>query len=212
MHQYTLQEELANSLTHGAGALLSATGLAVLVVLAAHSGTAWHVVSFSIYGATLVLLYTASTLYHSFRNPQVKHVLRIIDHSSIYLLIAGSYTPFTLVTLRGVWGWSLFGAIWGIALLGILFQSFSRHRFKRAAVLLYVLMGWLVLVAIKPLVSHLPVEGMRGLVAGGCLYTFGIVFYVWKRLPYHHAVWHLMVLAGSACHYFTIMFFVLPAR
>ncbi len=208
----THREEMANSLTHGAGALLSAVGLAFLVVLASLSGTAWHIVSFSLYGVSLLLLYTFSTFYHLARNPRAKHILRILDHSSIYLLIAGSYTPFMLVPLRGPWGWSLFGAVWGLAVAGIVFQVFFVHRFRVLATLVYVLMGWMALAALRPLLQHLPPAGIWWMVAGGICYTGGVFFYLWKRLPFHHAIWHLMVLAGSACHYLAILLYVLPAR
>ncbi len=205
-----LKEETINAATHGLGAVLGAAGLAVLVVMAALRGDAWHVVSCSIYGATLVLLFTSSTLYHSFRGPRVKHVFRIIDHSSIYLLIAGTYTPFLLVTLRGRWGWSLFGVIWGLAVAGIVFQIFFVSRFRLVQTLIYLAMGWLVVVAVKPLFAHVPGAGLLWLLIGGLFYTLGAVFYLWKKLPYHHAVWHVFVLGGSICHYFAILFYVLP--
>jgi hemolysin III len=204
------KEETVNALTHGLGAVLGAGGLAVLVVMAALRGTAWHVVSCSIYGATLVLLFTSSTLYHSFRGGRVKHAFRIVDHASIYLLIAGTYTPFLLVNLRGHWGWSLFGVVWGLALAGIVFQVFFVHRFRLAQTLIYLAMGWMVVVAAKPLLSLVPAPGLLWLLAGGLFYTLGAVFYLWKNLPFHHGIWHLFVLAGSVCHYFAILFYVLP--
>ena len=205
-----LKEETINALTHGLGALLSVGGLAVLVVMAALHGDVWHVVSCSIYGTTLVLLFSSSTLYHSFRSQRVKHVFRVIDHASIYLLIAGTYTPFVLVNLRGQWGWSLFGVIWGLALAGIVFQVFFVDRFRLAQTLIYLAMGWLVVVAVKPLFTHVPRGGLLWLLAGGLCYTVGAVFYLWKKLPYHHAIWHLFVLGGSVCHYFAILLYVLP--
>ena len=205
-------QEIANSITHGVGIILSVVGLVVLVVLASLHGTVWHVVSFSIYGTSLVLLYTSSTLYHSFQSPRVKRVFHIIDHSSIYLLIAGSYTPFVLVNLRGGWGWSLFGIVWGIALAGIVVKTFFTGRFKIASTILYLLMGWMIVVAIKPLAHAMPMGGIAWLLAGGLAYTAGAVFYLWKNLPYHHAIWHLFVLAASICHYFAILLYVLPAR
>lgn len=205
-----IKEETINAVTHGAGAVLGAAGLAVLVVLAALRGDAWHVVSCAIYGATLVLLFTSSTLYHSFRGPRVKHVFRVIDHSSIYLLIAGTYTPFLLVSLRGGWGWSLFGVVWGLALAGIAFQIFFVDRFRLAQTLIYLGMGWLVVVATRPLLTGVPLGGLLWLLAGGLFYTLGAVFYLWKKLPYHHGIWHLFVLAGSVCHYFAILLYVLP--
>jgi len=209
---YSLQEEIANSITHGIGLILSVVALVALVVLASVYGTAWHVVSFTIYGVSLAVLYTASTLYHSFQRPRVKYVLRIVDHSSIYLLIAGTYTPLGLVVLRGGWGWSLFGVIWGLAVIGIVFQSVFPNRFRGAATVLYAVMGWLVIVAFKPLLAGVAPGGVRWLLAGGFCYTLGIGFYLMKRIPYHHAVWHLMVLAGSACHFVTVIIYILPVR
>jgi hemolysin III len=205
-----VKEETINAVTHGAGAVLGAAGLAVLVVLAALRGDARHVVSCAIYGATLVLLFTSSTLYHSFRGPRVKHVFRVIDHSSIYLLIAGTYTPFLLVSLRGAWGWSLFGVVWGLALAGIAFQIFFVDRFRLAQTLIYLGMGWLVVLATRPLLQRVPLGGLLWLLAGGLSYTLGAVFYLWRRLPYHHGIWHLFVLAGSVCHYFAILLYVIP--
>ena len=203
------KEETINAWTHGLGALLSLGGLSVLVFMASRHGDAWHIVSCSIYGATLVLLFASSTLYHSFRNERVKHIFRIVDHASIYLLIAGTYTPFVLVNLRGKWGWSLFGVIWGLALAGIVFQVFFVNRFRVLQTLIYLAMGWLVVVAAKPLLARLPRPGLLWLLAGGLSYTVGALFYLWKKLPYHHAVWHLFVLGGSICHYFAILFYVL---
>ncbi|MFH0981192.1 MAG: hemolysin III family protein [Planctomycetota bacterium] len=208
---YSRGQETANSITHGLGIVLSVAGLAVLVVLAALRGTAWHVVSFSVYGVTLVLLFTASTLYHSFRSPRVKRVLRVIDHSSIYLLIAGSYTPLTLVPLRGAWGWSLFGCVWAIALAGIFVKAYYTGRFRLLSTLVYLALGWLAVVAVKPLLGMLPVAGFLWLLAGGVVYSSGTVFYSWKKLPYHHAIWHLFVLAASICHYIAIVLYVLPS-
>ncbi len=205
-----IKEETMNALTHGLGTALSLGGLVVLVVMAALHGTAWHIVSCSIYGTTLVLLFLSSTLYHSFRDPRIKHILRIIDHASIYLLIAGTYTPLTLVTLRGGWGWSLFGVIWGLAAAGIVFQVFFIGRFRLVQTLVYVAMGWLVIIAGHPLIAHMSVRGLIWILAGGLFYTVGAVFYLWKKLPYSHAVWHLFVLGGSICHYFAILFYVVP--
>ena len=207
--RYTLGEEIANSITHGVGGLLAIGGLAVLTTFAALRGSAWHVVACSIFGATMVLLYTVSTLYHGIQHRRAKAVLRVLDHSAIFLLIAGTYTPFTLVNLRGPWGWSLFGVIWGLALLGIVFQIGLLRR-PVVSVLLYIAMGWTVLVAMKPLVGAVAPGGLVLLVSGGLAYTVGIVFYAWRRLPYGHAVWHLFVLAGSVLHFFAILFYVVP--
>jgi len=203
-------EELVNGLTHGTGALLSAAGLGVLVVLACLHGTALHIVSCSIYGATLVLLYTASTLYHSVRSPRLKHVFRIVDRSCIYLLIAGTYTPFTLVTLRGGWGWTLFSLIWVLAAAGIVFQLLFAQRFKILSAVGYLLMGWLAIFAVKPLLEALPAGGFAWLLAGGIVYPLGALFYLFKRLPYNHAIWHFFVLGGSACHYVCVLLYVVP--
>lgn len=205
-------EEIANSITGGIGLLLSVAGLSVLVVFASLYGTAWHVVSVSIYGATLVLLYGATTLYHSIPHPTAKRILRVIDHVSIYLLIAGTYTPFALVTLRGGWGWTLFGLAWGLCFFGILFKVVFATRYDFISTALYVAMGWLVLIAIKPVMAALPGEGLVMLLIGGLSYTFGVVFYLLDhRIPFFHALWHLFVLGGSIMHWFAVMFAVVLA-
>lgn len=209
--RYTRGEEIANSITHGVGALLAISGLAVLTTLAALRGNAWHIVGCSIFGASLVLLYTASTLYHGIRHTRAKKILRAFDHSAIFLLIAGTYTPFTLVNMRGPWGWSLFGVIWGLAALGIALQMGVLRRGAAASVLLYVGMGWTIMIAIKPLLDSVTAGGLLLLLTGGVAYTSGIAFYAWRRLPYHHAVWHGFVLMGSASHFFAVLFCVLPA-
>lgn len=208
--RYTCREELANSITHGVGVIFAISALVVMDVFAALFGDVWHVVSCTIFGTTLIILYTASTLYHSIPIPKTKMLLRLIDHSAIFLLIAGTYTPFTLVSLRGPWGWSLFGAVWGIALLGVIFQVFLLRRWPLFSVGLYVGMGLIILIAIKPLVNTLSPTGLKLLVYGGLAYILGLVFYSWKRLPYSHAVWHLFVLAGSALHFFSVLFYVIP--
>jgi hemolysin III len=208
--KYTPREELANSITHGIGIVFAIGALVVMDVFAALFGDAWHIVSCSIFGATLIILYTASTLYHSIPLPKTKMLLRIIDHSAIFLLIAGTYTPFTLVSLRGPWGWSLFGAVWGIALLGVIFQVFLLRRWPTISVGIYVGMGLIILVAVKPLFAALSPMGLKLLVAGGLAYVLGIIFYASNRLPYSHAVWHLFVLAGSALHFFAVLFYVIP--
>jgi hemolysin III len=206
------REEMVNSLTHGLGLVLSVVGLIVLVVLAALRGTPRHVVSVSIYGATLVLLYAASTLYHAFRSPRVKRVFKILDHSAIYLLIAGTYTPFTLVILRGPWGWTLFGLVWGLAIAGIVLKSLFVDHFVIASTIVYVAMGWLVVIAIKPVMAAVPNGGLLWLLAGGLCYTIGVAFFAARRLPYGHAIWHLFVLAGSISHYVAVLFYVVPPR
>lgn len=207
---YTAREELANSVTHGLGVVLSVAGLVLLLVVAQHHGDAWHVVSTAIFGATLVLLYTASTLYHSLRGERLKQLLQKFDHAAIFLLIAGTYTPFVLVTLRGPWGWSLFGVVWGLAIAGVALKFWFAGRFKLLSTLLYVGLGWLVMIALKPLMAALPAGGLRLLVAGGLCYTGGAVFYLWRRLPYNHAIWHLFVLGGSTCHWAAVFWYVVP--
>lgn len=207
---YPPSEERANRLTHGLGAILSVVGLVFLVVAATLRGDAWHVTSSAIFGATLVLLYCASTLYHSFSGETVRHLLRKFDHAAIFLLIAGTYTPFTLVTLRGAWGWSLFGVVWGLAVAGVVLKFWFAGRFNVISTLIYLGMGWLVIIAIKPLLAALPGAGLGWLVAGGVCYSGGTVFYLWEKLPYHHAIWHLFVLGGSVCHWIAIYGSVLP--
>jgi len=209
--QYTTGEEIANSLTHGVGALLAIGGLAVLVTLAALRGDVWHVVSCSIYGGAMVVLYTASTLYHGISAPRAKRALQVFDHAAIFLLIAGTYTPFTLVSLRGPWGWSLFGTVWGLAAAGIVLEIVFPRRWPALSLALYIAMGWVVVVAVKPLLAILAPGGLMLLVLGGLAYTAGIGFYAWRRLPYGHAIWHLFVLAGTILHFFAILYYVVPA-
>ncbi|MBI2383772.1 MAG: hemolysin III family protein [Gammaproteobacteria bacterium] len=207
---YTVGEEIAHATTHGLGAVLSIVGLCVLVARSALYGDAWHMIASSVFGATLVLMYTASTLYHSIPLPRAKHVLRIVDHSMIYFLIAGTYTPFTLVTLNGSWGWSLFAATWSLALAGVAFKVFFTGRFEKLSLGIYLAMGWCAVVATKPLLDRLETGGLALMVAGGLSYTGGVAFYVWERLRYHHAIWHAFVLGGSVLHYFAVLFYVLP--
>jgi hemolysin III len=200
--------ERLNSITHLIGTGLALAGLVVLVVLASRQGDPWKIVSFSVYGATLTALYLFSTLYHSVRGA-TKKVFQKIDHSAIYLLIAGTYTPLTLVTLRGAWGWSLFGIIWGLALFGIIQDALIPKGRRILSVVIYLLMGWLALAAIRPLASALPVAGMAWMIAGGVFYTAGVLFYALdKRISYGHEIFHLFVMAGSACHYVTIIAYV----
>jgi len=207
----TPSEEYANSLIHGVAFLLSLACLSLLVVFSAMKGTVWHVVSCSIYGATLALLYVASALYHGVSHPGAKRVFNIIDHSSIYLLVAGTYTPFTLGPLRQQGGWILFGIIWGIAVFGVIYQALFIHRYRVLSVISYLAAGWVIVFAVKPLMHTLPWAGVAWLAAGGLCYTFGVIFYAVKR-PYFHAVWHLFVLAGSLCHFFSVLFYVIPLR
>lgn len=200
--------EKFNSISHLVGAVLAATGAIVLITLAARLGDPWKLVSFSIYGAMLLALYVASALYHSVRG-RAKQVLRKFDHCTIYLLIAGSYTPFALVSLRGAWGWSLFGTVWGLALFGIWQEIWLARGSRKLSLLIYLLMGWLALVAIVPLTAALSWNGFAWLAVGGLLYTIGIGFYANDaKLRHAHGIWHLFVLAGSACHYFAVLFYV----
>lgn len=208
-HLITL-EEILNSITHGTGALMSLAGLVLLIVFASLYGEARHIVSCAIFGVSLVLLYTASTLYHSFRKPHVKFVFRIIDHSCIYILIAGTYTPFMLIAVRGVLGWTIFGIVWGMTVLGILFKLFFIHRFKILSTLAYIAMGWTGIFAIKPIFQSLSEGAIFWLIAGGLAYTVGTIFYAWKKLPFNHAIWHAFVLAGSICHFVSVLFYVIP--
>jgi hemolysin III len=207
---YSPGEETANRLTHGLGVVLSVAGLVLMVFYSSRHGDAWQVVSTAIFGATLVLLYSASTLYHSFSGERRKVLLQKFDHAAIFLLIAGTYTPFVLVTLRGPWGWSLFGIVWALAVAGVTLKFWYAGRFRLASTLLYLGMGWLVMVALKPLMAALPAGGLHLLVAGGLCYTGGAVFYLWRRMPYSHAIWHLFVLGGSAAHFAAVLWYALP--
>jgi len=202
---YPIGEEIANSITHGLGTALSIAGLIVLVLRASSSGNSWQIVSFSIYGTTLVLLYLASTLYHSFQTPKIKRLFQIFDHSAIYLLIAGTYTPFLLVNLRGPWGWSLLTVIWGLTVFGIGIKVLYIDRYQRISVLGYVLLGWLGVVAAKEMIQRLPTMALIWVAVGGFSYTVGILFAAWRRLPYSHTIWHLFVLAGSISHYIAVV-------
>lgn len=197
-------------MTHGLGVVLSIIGLVVLVAKATLYGNAWHIAAAAIFGSTLVLMYAASTLYHSIPLPGAKRVLRVLDHSLIYFLIAGTYTPFTLITLRGPWGWGLFAFTWGLALAGVVFKIFATGKFEKISLAIYLLMGWCALVAIKPLLVALEPAALWLVLAGGLTYSGGVVFYTWTSLRYHHAVWHLFVLGGSVLHFFAILFYVIP--
>ncbi|MDP8207277.1 MAG: hemolysin III family protein [Candidatus Electryonea clarkiae] len=201
-------EEIANSVTHGIGAALSVAALVLLVVFASIRGDAWRVVSFSVYGSALICLYLASTLYHAFRNERVKRFFKLMDHSSIYLLIAGTYTPITLTVMRGPWGWTLFGIIWGLAVAGVIFKLIFIGRFRIISVIIYIAMSWLIIIAFKPMVSMVPAGMITWLFIGGACYMLGVVFYVWRIFPYHHAIWHLFVLGGSISHFFGILFHI----
>jgi len=207
---FTLGEEIIHSITHGIGAGLSIAGSTLLVVLAVLYGNVYQIVSFGIYGATLIVLYLASTLYHGFQHPRLKKVFRVVDHAAIYLLIAGTYTPFLLVGLHGTWGWTFLVIIWGIALLGISFKVLFIQRFQKLSVLTYVLMGWLSVVMLRELLGNIPLGGLFWLAAGGVFYTVGVIFYALQKVPYMHVVWHFFVLGGSICHYFAVLLYLAP--
>lgn len=199
-------EEIVNSITHGIGALLSIVALVILIVVAGQHGDIWHLVSFSIYGSTLVLLYLSSTLYHSFTNPKIKNLFARFDHISIFLLIAGTYTPILLTSLRGPWGWTLFAVIWAMALAGAVIRSIYLHRFRSLMVAIYLVMGWMAILAAKQIYELMPGISIWFLILGGLAYSVGVIFYNWRKLPYSHGIWHLFVLAGSILHFFAIYF------
>lgn len=204
-HIFSKREEIANAIIHGIGALLSIAALVILIVSSVTQGTAWHVVSFTLFGATMVLLYASSTLVHGFPAGRAKDVFEIMDHSSIYFFIAGTYTPFLFLAVKGALGWTLFGIVWGLAIAGTVFKAYFVKRFLHTSTLLYIVMGWLMVFAWKPLVANVSTEGMIYLAIGGVLYTLGAVFYVWRGFTYHHAVWHIFVLAASILHFFAVM-------
>ena len=203
-------DELANTLTHGLGLVGSVLGLALLLIFAILRGGPWQILGCAIYGATLVCLYAASTFYHGASSPRAKRVLHIFDHCAIYLLIAGTYTPFLLVNLRGSWGWTLLAVIWSFAVLGILFKLWFADRFPVLSVSAYVAMGWLGVIAARQIYLHVPLTGIVWIILGGVAYSIGIVFYACRKIPHHHVIWHLLVLTGSTCHYIAILYSVFP--
>ncbi len=205
------KEELANAITHGIGFGLAVTALVILIIYAAKHGTAQHIAGVCIYGATLVIMYLASTLYHSFPEGKAKRVFRILDHSSIFLLIAGTYTPFTIIALQGSLGWAIFFTIWILALAGITYKVFWINHSEIFPVILYVVMGWMIIIAINPMMEALSRFTLILLISGGLFYTVGIFFYALQKMKYSHTIWHLFVMAGSICHFFTI-FMILPGR
>ncbi len=207
---FTVGEEIANTGLHGSGLLLSVAGTVWLVIFATRRGDARHVTAVSLFGATLILVYLASTLYHSLPASSIKWVFGLMDNAAIYLLIAGTYTPFTLGLLRGVWGWSLFGIEWSSAIVGVMMTMFIHPPIVWLSLSLYLSMGWLILIALHPLRAHLAPRGLLLLVAGGVAYTIGVIFYVFDDLPYYHAVWHTFVLAGSVCHFFAVLLYAIP--
>ena len=206
--QLSASEEIVNSITHGIGALLSIAALVILIIVAGQHGDIWYLVSFSIYGTTLILLYLSSTLYHSFTNPKIKNLFARFDHISIFLLIAGTYTPILLTSLRGVWGWTLFGIIWAMALAGAIIRSIYVYRFRKLMVAIYLVMGWMAVFAGQQIYEHLSGTSLTFLVLGGLAYSVGVVFYNWRKLPYSHGIWHLFVLAGSILHFFAIYYII----
>lgn len=203
-HTFTKREELINALIHGLGALLSIAALVVLIVAGAQTGNAWHVVSFAVFGTSMLILYTSSTLVHSFPEGKAKDWFEWLDHSSIYWFIAGTYTPFLFLAVEGALAWVLFGIVWALAIGGTLFKLYFVKRFVKLSTFLYVVMGWLIVFAWNPLTAAMTQEGLWLLIAGGILYTVGAVFYVWRGFLYHHAVWHVFVLAASVCHFFSV--------
>lgn len=206
---FTKKEEIAHSITHGIGAILSIAGLVLLIVFASLNGNPWKIVSVTIFGLTMLLMYLSSTIVHSLPVGKWKDLFQIFDHSSIYLFIAGTYTPFLLVHLRSSVGWTLFGVVWGIAIIGIIFKVFFVKRFLVLSTLFYILMGWLIVLVWEPLNQTVHHNGIMLLVIGGILYTIGTIFFVWRKIPYHHVIWHLFVLAGSICHFFAIFYYVI---
>lgn len=208
---YSQGEEIFNAVTHGIGVVLAVFGLILLVVKSAASGKALYIVSTAIFGITMILLYTISTLYHSLTSERAKNVFKILDHSSIFLLIAGTYTPFTLLVLKGSWGWSIFGIVWGLAVTGIVIESIFIKKLKFLTLILYLSMGWIIIVALKPLIRSISPGGLHWLIAGGVFYTFGIIFYVMKKIKYTHGIWHLFVLFGTSCHFFAVYYYVIPS-
>ena len=209
-HHYPPLEEKLNIASHVFGFILSVVALVLLVVHASRHGNAWHIVSFSIFGASLVILYGASAIYHSVKDPVLRNRLRIVDHATIYILIAGTYTPFTLVTLNGFAGWMIFGVSWGMAVIGIVLKLFFTGRYDLLSTLMYVFMGWIIVFALEPLIHNLSSDGLFWLVAGGIAYTLGAVLYSIQKIKFNHAIFHVFVLIGSVCHFISVYFYVLP--
>jgi len=210
MVSYSDTEELANRLSLGLTTLLSLAGLVLLIITSSRTSDPYRITSCAIYGSVLFLFYLISTLYHSFRNEKARHIFRILDHAGIYLLIAGTYTPFTLVSLRDGNGWAIFGVVWGLALVGVIFKAFMTHKLGIIAPIFYIALGWLIVIDLENLLVMVPPRGLAWLVAGGLSYTFGILFYALNRIPFNHAIWHLFVIAGSLCHYLAILWYVVP--
>ena len=206
--RYTLGEEIFNAVSHGIGALLSIAGMIVLIVIAARNHDPWAVVASSIYGASLIVLYSMSTLYHAIDSSRAKAFFRVMDHNTIFFLIAGTYTPVTLVPLRGWLGWVLIGIVWSASIVGIILNSIDLEKFRKPSVVCYILTGWVVIIAIKPMLDTVPVKALWLLLIGGFLYTFGVIFYAIKKVPYFHSIWHLFTLGGSILHYFAVLIMI----
>jgi hemolysin III len=209
---YSPLEEKINIVSHAVGFILSIAALVLLTTYAAIYGNVWHIVSFSIFGVSLIILFAASTVYHSAKKPALRSRLRIMDHASIYVLIAGTYTPFALVTLNGLTGWVIFGISWGLALSGIVLKLFFTGRYRLLSTLMYIFMGWIIIFAIKPLINNLSLDGLFWLVAGGIAYTVGAVLYGIKKIKFNHAIFHVFVLIGAFCHFISVFFYVLPGE
>ena len=209
---YSPIEEKINIISHAIGFILSIVALVLLVTHANLHGNVWHIVSFSIFGSSLIILYAASTFYHSAKKPAIRNRLKIFDHASIYILIAGTYTPFTLVTLKGPIGWVIFGTSWGLALTGITLKLFFTGRYKLFSTIMYILISMIIVFAVKPLLDNLPLEGLLWLFAGGLFYIIGAILYSIKKIKFNHAIFHVLVLTGSFCHFMSVFFYVLPGR
>jgi hemolysin III len=211
LSHYSVAEERVNILSHALGFVLSIVALVLLVRHASINGDVWHVVSFSVFGVSLMILYAASTVYHSAKNIQFRKKMRIVDHASIYILIAGTYTPFTLVILSGFSGWMIFGITWGMAVVGVVLKLFYTGKYDAVSTLMYVFMGWIIVFAIEPLIDNLSSDGLFWLVAGGMAYTTGAILYSIKKIKFNHAIFHVFVLAGSFCHFVSVYFYILPS-
>jgi len=208
---FSVGEEIAHAITHGIGAVASTAGLVMLIVLTVlRGGDAKTVVGVTVFGASMVILYTASTLYHAITVDKAKRIFELMDHGAIYLLIAGTFTPFGLVTLGGAWGWSMFGVIWGLAILGIIYEVVFRRPWKWLSLTFYLALGWIMVVPAKPLMAALPSGGLILIAVGGACYTVGAIFYAWRGFRYHHALWHIFVMGGTACHYVCVLKYVVP--
>lgn len=208
--RYSVIEEILNASTHGLGILLSIVGLVILVAFATLNGTALHITSVAIFGGTLVFAYTSSTLYHAIFHEKSKQILRLFDHSAIYFLIAGTYTPVVLVLLNGALAWSIFSIIWATTIIGVILKFAYPGRFKKLSVALYIIMGWFIVIAMQQLFENMQSGGLWLMLCGGLFYSLGVIFYVWKKIPFNHAIWHLFVLGGSISHYFMVLLYVLP--